>query len=268
MQTFTDVMRHRFILSNLVAKEFKALYRSMALGFLWSLLQPLVLVTVLCTVWLLFFGAGAGFASFVLVALIPYNFFTYCFSGCTGCILNNSSLVKKVKFPRQILPIAVISTHAIHFAIQSTLIVAVLVLLPPPVNIVGPQLLWLPVIVAVQMGLVLGVGMMVAALNVVYRDVQYVVDSVMVVLFWLSPILYDAHQTLVVDGLQQVPSWLGYLYYLNPLAGILEAYRAVLYFGRAPDFATFGMAVFVTLMFGYFGVKWFWVHEKEFADLI
>ena len=82
MQTFTDVYRYRFVLGNLVAKNLKAQYRNMSLGFLWSLLNPLILATVLSVVWVVFFGAQRWFPSFILVTLIPYNFFAYCFTGC------------------------------------------------------------------------------------------------------------------------------------------------------------------------------------------
>lgn len=269
MQTFTDVIRHRFILSNLVAKEFKALYRSMSLGFLWSLLQPLVLVTVLSTVWITFMGQGKDFASMVLVALIPYNFFTYCLSGSAGVILRNKSLVKKMKFPRQLLPFSVVCIHTIHFAIQSTLIVLVLLLFPPEAQILGSQLLWIPVILLIELGLVIGVSMLVSSMSVVYRDVTYVVESALIVLFWASPILYSAEKTLF-EKPEFVDNYgsLGLLYYLNPLAGILEGFRSVLYYGVAPNPVTLGMATVVTIVIGALGLRSFWIHEKDFADLI
>ncbi len=256
-------MRYRFILTNLVAKEFKALYRSMALGFFWALLQPLVLVTVLSAVWVFFFHAAADFPAFVLVALIPYNFITYSVSGCTHAIVRNKSLVKKVAFPRQILPFSVVLTHVIHLLVQAPLVILVLLLFPPAADLLGGQLLWLPIILIVHLGLATGLGLLVSSLTVVYRDVQYLVDSALVVLFWVSPILYDAHKELV-----QSSDWLFIAYYLNPLAGILEGYRSVLYGGVAPDLLTFGMATVITLLIGILGVRTFWIHEKDFADLI
>lgn len=272
MQTFTDILRHRYLLENLVAKEFRALYRSMALGLAWVLVQPLVLITVLTTVWVGFFGQKPSFASNVLVCLIPYNFFTYAVSGCTAVIQRNVSLVKKVAFPRQLLPFSVVVTHAIHFLCQGLLIVPVLLLFPPEAHILGWQLLWLPVIVAVQIGLVTGLGFLVSSLNVVYRDVQYLVDSVLTIAFWASPVLYSAQQVLidqvgVAEAARHSP-WLAALYYSNPLAGLLEAYRAVLYFGTAPNLLTFGAATLVTLLVGIVGVWQFWIHEREFADLV
>jgi homopolymeric O-antigen transport system permease protein len=271
VQTFLDTYRHRFILANLVAKEFKTLYRSMALGLFWALLQPLFLVAVLSVVFV-FFYKQVDFPSFVIVCLIPYNFISYTVSASANVILSNQGLVKKVRFPRQILPISVVATHAIHFAIQSILILGVLLLFPPHAHVLGIQLLWLPVIVVVHLGLAVGLSLLVSGTNVVYRDVHYLVDSLMTLLFWLSPILYDARSFLLIPGghayVAGIPDALRYGYYLNPLAGILEAYRGVLYDGRAPDALTFGMATGVTLLVGAWGVRSFWIHERAFADLV
>lgn len=263
MQTFTDTYRHRFILNNLVAKNFKTLYRNMALGLLWAVLNPLVMITTLAVMWRLFLG-DTSFASFVMVAYVPFVFFQYCLSGCTHSIVGNASLVKKVAFPRQILPFSVILTHLIHFGIQIPLVVVVLLLFPPENNLLGAQLLWLPLIFAVQIGLVVGTGLLVAGLNVVYRDVQYVVDSALLVLFWISSVLFDGHKAVTL----QASDWMFCLYYLNPLAGISEAYRSVLYDGHAPQITTFLMAAGVTTALGFWGMRSFWIHEKEFADLI
>jgi ABC-2 type transport system permease protein len=265
LQTLADLYRHRFILSNLVGKNFKAMYRNMALGFLWSFLNPLVLVTVLSIVWTLFFHAEEAFASKVMVALIPYNFFVYSLSGCSSSIIGNASLVKKVAFPRQILPVSVILTHLAHFGIQSLLIVGVLLVFgaEPGASILAPRLLWLPLILCVQVGLCVGAGLLVAGLNVVYRDVQYLVDSLMTILFWVSPILYEAGPEFRAEH-----GPVALLFFLNPLSGILEAYRSVLYRGQAPDLVTFGIAVVITALVGWIGVRSFWIHEKQFADLI
>lgn len=263
MQTFRDVYQERFILSALVAKELKAMYRNMALGFLWSLLNPLIMVAVLSFVLVYFLDMGREAPAMIVVALIPFNFFSYCLSGCTSSVTHNASLVKKVAFPRQILPISVIVTHLVHYAIQSILIVGVLFLFPPPHVIFSWNLLWLAPVFVVQLGLCVGLGLLTSGLHVLYRDVQYIVDSALTVLFWLSPVLYDAK-----GRLESFQSWVYYLYYLNPLSGILESYRNVLYHGHAPDPLILGIAFVCTLILGAIGVRVFWVHEHEFADLI
>lgn len=269
MQTFTDLYRWRFVLSNLVSKNVKVMYRNMALGFLWSLLQPLVMVVTLSLVWRFFMGDDGSFAAKVVVVLIPYNFFAYCLTGCASSIHGNVSLVKKLAFPRQILPVSVILTHLIHFAIQSILIVLVLMIFPHGGDILNLNLLWLLPVFLLQLGLVTGIGFLVAGLNVLYRDVQYIAESSLRVLFWVCPILYETD--LTADGMTSKLAethWLYHAYFLNPMSGILEAYRSVLYYGRSPDPVTLGMSLIITVLIGYFGVKTFWKHEREFSDLI
>ncbi|MGE3173914.1 MAG: ABC transporter permease [Planctomycetota bacterium] len=263
MQTFADIVRYRFVLENLVAKNLKSLYRNMALGFFWSVLNPLVMAAVLTLVQLRFLNGQRDWPSMFLVALIPYNFFAYCLSGCAAVVLNNASLVTKVRFPRQILPVSVVVTSLVHFAIQSTLVVAALVFFGPDRDIVGWQLLWLPAILAVNIGLCMGLGLLVAGANVVYRDVQYLVDSVLTVMFWMTPLIYDAGPML-----ENGPRWQYWAYFANPLSGLLDSYRRVLYHGEQPDPAVFAMAVVGTLLLGVWGVRSFWKHEAEFADLI
>jgi ABC-type polysaccharide/polyol phosphate export permease len=269
MQTFTDLYRHRFILENLVSKNLKVLYRNMALGVLWSVVNPLIMVVVLTTVWVVFFEKTFSFALGLLVALVPYNLFVYCLSGCTSAIRDNVSLVKKVAFPRQILPVSVVLTHVIQFPIPLALVVIGLLAIPKEHPTVTVHLLWLAPIFALQLGLMLGVGFLVAALNAKYRDMRYIVESVLVVLFWVCPILYDASATMnaqIDEG--TLPGWVWYAYFLNPLAGILEGYRDVLYHGRAPEPTVLLIALVMTLVIGAVGVRKFWVHEREFADLI
>ena len=264
MQTFTDLYKNRFILSSLVDKELKSQYRNQSLGFIWALLNPLVMVTTLTLVWTFMFKARPDFATMVVVVLIPYNFSAYCLNGCASSILANETLVKRIRFPRQILPISVILTHLIHLGIQSVLVLAAVALLPTRGDILTIHLLWLPLILALQLALAVGMGLMVSALNVFYRDVQYIVDSILTVLFWMSPVVYCVYET----GLESRGPGVFYAYHLNPLAGLLEGYRSILWYGQAPRLDTLAMSAVGTAIIGYLGVTIFWRREREFADMM
>jgi ABC-type polysaccharide/polyol phosphate export permease len=175
-----------------------------------------------------------------------------------------------VRFPRQILPFSVILTHLVHFGIQSTLIIAVLALFPTEGPVVTPNLLWLAPILVVHIGLCVGLGLLVSALNVVFRDTRYIVDSALTVLFWVSPVIYDARsrfeESVGADGTQ----WTLWerAYFLNPVAGILDSYRAVLFHGAAPDPFVFLTTIVLTLALGALGLWTFWRYEREFAELV
>lgn len=263
MQTFTDTIRYRFVLENLVSKNLKIMYRNQALGFVWAVVQPLVMMGVLTFVMVFAFKFGGDApAARAIVGIVPFNFVSYCLSGCAMAVVGSAGLVKKVAFPRQLLPFSVIVTNLVHLAIQVPLVVIVLWINTPKDAHFGLHLFWLPAIFVVQFGLVLGVGLLVAALNVTYRDVQYMIDSLMTVLFWLSPVMYEPRE------MAAMPPWLSTVYWANPLAGIIDAYRAVLVRGTAPDATTLGAATAIALVVGAIGVRKFWVHERDFADLV
>jgi lipopolysaccharide transport system permease protein len=267
VQTFTDLYRYRFILSNLVGRNLKVMYRSMSLGMLWTLLNPLVMVTTLTLVWVVVFNNSLSFAAKVIVALIPYNFSVYCLTGCVHAIPGSASLVKKSAFPRQILPIAIITTHLIHFGIQALLMLAMLLVFPLEGGHFGLHLVWLLPIFVVHVALCTGVGLLVAGLNVMYRDVQYITESLLTVLFWLCPLVYtDAD--IVGAQLVKAHPWLHHVFYANPVSGLLTAYRDVLFHGTAPGLMPFGQAVVMTMLVGYVGMRTFWKYEREFADLV
>lgn len=266
MQTFRDAFDYRDVLMALTAKELKAQYRNMALGFLWALLNPMVMIVVLSFALVVFMGNDMDMPARIVVALIPYNFFTYCVSSCTSSVTGNSSLVKRIYFPRQILPFSVILTSFVHFGVQSILVGLVLALFPHAGNVLTLNLLWVVPVLLVHVGLCVGFGMLVAALNVVFRDTRYLVESLLTVLFWLSPVIYDARWYLQIDSGNL--TWLQRAYFLNPMAGILDSYRAVLFYGIAPDTFVFGSAVLLTTFLGVLGMLTFWRHERQFADLI
>jgi lipopolysaccharide transport system permease protein len=267
VQTFTDLYRYRFILSNLVSRNLKVMYRSMSLGMAWTLLNPLVMVTTLTVVWVVVFNNTLSFAAKVIVALIPYNFTVYCLTGCVHAIPGSASLVKKSAFPRQILPIAIITTHLIHFGIQALLMLVILLAFPLEGGHIGWHLLWLVPIFVVHVALCIGVGLLVAGLNVLYRDVQYITESLLTVLFWVCPLVYTDAALAKADLVQTHP-WIYHVFYLNPVSGLLTAYRDVLFHGQSPGLWPAGQAVAMTLVIGYCGVRTFWKHEREFADLI
>ena len=266
MQTFRDAFAYRDVLMALTAKELKAQYRNMALGFLWALLNPLVMIVVLSFALIVFMGLGMDAPARIVVALIPYNFFTYCVSACTSSVTGNSSLVKKIHFPRQILPFSVILTSLVHFGVQSLLVVLVLLLFPHGGDVLTFNLLWVVPVLVVHIGLCVGFGMLVAALNVVFRDTRYLVESLLTVMFWLSPVIYDARSYLQIESGDL--TWLQRAYFLNPMAGILDSYRAVLFYGTAPDPFVLGSALVLTMLLGAVGMLTFWRHERQFADLI
>lgn len=253
---------YRFALQNLVLKDFRVRYRNMSLGFLWSIVNPLVMLGVLVFVFTKLVGHGRGefFAVRVLIGIIIFNFFSMCASSATGCIMDNASLVKKIIFPRHVIPVSVVLAQLIHLAIQLLVLVVFLVWFRVPVTW---HYLWLPLVFLVELVFTTGVAFVFSALNVQFRDVQYIVQSGLAVLFWFTPIFYslqEAHQNLARSAY--------FVYLLNPLAGCVNAARYAIVLGRAPDAVAFGVAALTAVVTLALGVGVFQRMQRNFADCI
>ena len=245
-----------FILRVLIAKDFKIRYRNMSLGVFWSLVNPLVMMTVLTFVFTQLMPSGRDqFALFVLVGLLPYNFFTLALQAGTTSIIDNSSLVNKMPFQRALLPVSVVFANSIHYLIQFGLL-----LLATSIFVgVNRYWLWLPIIVLAQIVFVCGVALTTSALDVFIRDIRYVVESACLVLFWMLPIFY---------GFEAIgPKW-AWLYEINPLAAVILIMRAILLDGAAPMPTTVFKLLSVTLIVLGIGLGTFLRLQRRFSDYL
>lgn len=214
---------YRYVISNLVLKDFRVRYRNMSLGMLWSLLNPLVMMGVLSFVFTVVFPSSIpDFPLFVLCGLVPFNFFSLAWISATVSVVDNVNLVKRVTVPREIIPVASVLSNCVHLGVQIALLLSFTLLFGKGVHW---SWLWLPVMWALFIPFVCGVGMLFAAIDVYVRDTRYVVESANTVLFWLVPIFY---------GFNQIRPEFAVLYSYNPLAALVMATRNILMDGVAP----------------------------------
>ncbi len=163
-----------FILKNLVSKDFKVRYRNMSLGIFWSLVNPLIMMGVLTFIFSVVFTRGIpNYPLFLLCGLLPYNFFTQAWSTATTSVVSNASLVKQVRFQRELVPVSVVLGNALHYALQLALLLIAVVIVVG-VNI---QWMWLPLVLSLQLIFVCGLSLLTSALDVYYRDMGYVVPE-------------------------------------------------------------------------------------------
>ena len=245
-----------FVLRNLIAKDFKVRYRNMSLGIFWSLVNPLVMMGVLTFVFSVIMPSQQEhFPLFVLMGLLPFNFFTLAWATGTNSVIENTTLVKKVPFQRELLPVSVVLANALHYLIQ----LGLLLLAAAIVVGVSSSWLWLPLVVLLQLVFVCGMALGSSALDVYYRDVRYVVESMNLVLFFMVPIFYS---------FDRVGQKYALLYELNPVAAVILLTRTILLEGQPPNAATLAKLAGVSLFTLVAGAMVFRRIERNFADYL
>ena len=228
-----ELIRHREVLVRLVAKDLKVRYRYALIGFAWAVLEPLFLTLILAFVFTMVFdirGEGTGiesrgqYAAMILVALIPWQFFSNGLSAAANSLVDNRSLIGKVRFMREVVPLSAIGVALVNFLIAYPVMLLVGFILMWGLPGVGA--LYLLAIFLIQVALVAGLGLLLACGNAYYRDISYMTGVALTFLFYASPILY------LVD---MVPQSLYYFYMLNPMACLIEAYRFCLIENAMPS---------------------------------
>jgi ABC-2 type transport system permease protein len=219
------VWSYRELLVNLIRKELKVRYKNSVLGFLWSLLNPALYLVVFTIVFQIVLGSGIpNFAIYLLSGLLAWNLFSASLAGATGSITGGASLVNKVYFPREILPLASLGANCVHFVLQAIVLMAAIAISPIPFD-----LAWLWMIVPAMLVLILltaALGILLAAVNVYARDTQHFLELFLLAWFWMTPIVFQwglPAQKLKQHGLSTN------LLLLNPVVPITLALQRSLY---------------------------------------
>jgi lipopolysaccharide transport system permease protein len=230
------------VLSVLLRNEFRARYRSQALGILWSLLNPLVQTAILSVIFShvsAFKSAIPFFPVYLLIGVVVWQWFATAINAATQSFINNADIVKRTVFSRQIVPMATAMSYGINFAMEAMLVLALVVVWPHAFKL-SPALLLVPVILAILAALIAGVVLAASVLNVIYRDVAFLVSTALTLLYWLCPIIYP---------LSFVPAAYLPFYQMNPIASILVGLRGCVMDGTMPSLLTWiGMVVPTALM--------------------
>ncbi len=220
-----EIWARRELLMALVRKELKVKYKDSALGFAWSMLNPALYLAVFYVVFSLFLGNGIPvFPVWLVSGLLVWNFFSQVLPSSTGSVVGNSSLVKKVSFPREILPLSTVGAGLVHFALQAVVLVVSLVVFRRGVD--PAFLLLVPLAVVTLVLFTSAVAIALSAINVYVRDSQHLLELLLLAWFWMTPIVYPYR--LVGDKLQArgLSRW---LFMLNPVTPVVTVFQRAFY---------------------------------------
>ena len=254
---------YRELLFFLAWREIKVRYKQTLLGMLWIVLQPVISVLVFSVLFGGLLGvpsAGVPYPIFACAALLPWNFFSAAVSRGAQSLVSNAHLITKVYFPRLIVPISGVLSGVVDFVVSCAVLGVLMIAYQVPVTW---AVLWLPVFLLLAFLTALGFSLWLAALNVRYRDINYVVPFLLQTWMFLTPVIY---------GRALVPESMRFLLELNPMTGVVEGFRWALLAGtmtgaQAPG-AALAVSVAITLVVLLGGVVFFRTAERTFADIV
>jgi ABC-type polysaccharide/polyol phosphate export permease len=253
-----DLVRHRALIRNLVLKELTLKYRGSILGVAWSLAYPALLLLVYTLAFRHVMKVPVPhYPFFLLVALLPWNFFAAAASAATGAIVFNGPLLRKAAFPREALPIASV------LFVFAQLLLALAVFLPALAFTSGPGLTWTAVLLAPLLLLhvlfTTGIALLLAALTTAWRDIAHFTEVALILVFWLTPIVYPAEMVPV--------TWRSALA-LSPPAAFAAAYQDVLFWGRLPAWTTAASTLVSTVAMVGLGLVVFKAMSPTFVERV
>ena len=233
-----ELYQYREMISNLVRKDLRGRYKGSFLGFLWTFINPLLQLAVYTMVFSVILRAGIDkYYLFLFVALIPWIFFANSLSGGAGLMIREKNLVTKIYFPREVLPVAFVTTNFVNMLYSFVIVLLAVWFLGDNLNILA----WfcLPLIMAIEYLFSLGCTLLACAITVYLRDLEHILGIVTMAWQFLTPVMYSA---------DMVPEELMPVFLLNPMTSIIVAYRDVLYYGRIPALETLLMPLFVSVI--------------------
>lgn len=253
MTVYADLFRYRELFGSLFRRDLRAKYKGSIFGLAWSLAHPIVLMLVYLLVFSVMLKIQTAsyehYWLFLLAGLPVWVFFATSLQSASRSLLENANLIRKVRFPRQLLPLSIVATQLVGFAVMLAIVVALSLVYVPEAR----DTVWLAVpLAALAVCLVAGLSLAVASLNAIYRDVEHLVAALLLPWFFLTPVLYSLEG---IPGVRDHPRLVDLVHYGNPLTPAIEAVRDPLFFGRLPeagDAVYLGVSAVLALALGAF----------------
>ncbi|EOS21305.1 hypothetical protein C804_06035 [Lachnospiraceae bacterium A4] len=233
MRFLSELWQYREMIISLVKRDLKSRYKGSILGFMWMFLNPLLQLCVYTIVFSVIMKSGIEkYYLFLFVALVPWIFFSTCLSGGTMVVFGQQDMVKKIYFPREVLPISFATSQFVNMLLS--FLVILLVVFIEGINVQWQAWTCLPLVMIIEYILALGITFLASALTVYFRDLEHILGIVSMAWMYLTPVLYS---------IDMVPEEYTVIAKLNPMTPITIAYRDILYYGQVPQLSTLANAI-------------------------
>jgi ABC-2 type transport system permease protein len=252
-------MKYFSLLKKLTSREIKARYKQSFLGFFWVLLNPLFQMIIMSFVFskiMKMTGIGVSYPIYLYAGLLPWLFFANSIASAMGALANNSSLIKKIYFPREILILSTLLAKVFDFSLAIIIFIILMIYLKVPFTVY--MLLFFPIFL-LQFIFTYGLSLLLSALNLFYRDIQYLFDLVMTLWFYVTPVIYAT---------EFFPMEYRYIFKINPMSVFINAYRQVLFNGTFPNWDSLIMGLVISVGLYLIAHKIFKKLEGMFADVV
>ena len=262
MKLFREIYEYRQMIFGLVKRDLRGRYKGSVLGFLWTFLNPLLQLLVYTFLFSTILKSDIDkYYLHLFVALVPWMFFAASVQAGAGCVLNQSGMITKIYFPREVLPIAHVTSQFVNMLYTFVVVLAVVFLsgVWPGIG----ALLQLPIIMLIEYCLALGLTMIVSAVTVYFRDLEYIMGIVIMAWQFLCPVVYSID---LVENIAKSYPWAMQVYMLNPMTPIVLAFRDILYYGKPADLSTLWLAAVLAAICLVAGFAVFGKLKRRFAE--
>ena len=255
MNIFKNLYNYRELIKTSVKKDIGGKYKHSFLGVLWSFVNPLLQIAVYAIVFPLIMRSNIEhYTVFMVCGLIPWQYFSTVLNRSSFVMIENGNIIKKVYFPREILPLSVVTSETINFFISTIIIICFT--LAYGMGLTRYVLLY-PLVLLVQYVLLLGIALIVSSVTVYFRDLQHFIGVLLQLFFYATPIVYS---------LETIPENFRWILKLNPMTYIIEGFRDIFYYQQMPDLKMLGIILIVGILLCVVGYLIFNKLQKKFAE--
>ncbi len=256
MKSLKELYEYRQMIYSLVRRELRGRYKGSVLGFLWTFINPLLQLLVYTLVFSVIMRSDIDkYYIFLFVALVPWIFFSTSVQGGSTSVINSADMVKKIYFPREVLPISCVTSAFVNMILSFIVVFGVLIVTGFGINLIA--VLYLPIIMIIEYIFSIGIAFLVAGLTVYFRDLSYILGIITMAWQFLTPVMYSE---------EVVPKEILPIWKVNPMTPVINAYRDILYYKTVPTLSTLIQVTAIGIIFVVIGYIAFRKMQKGFAE--